>query len=109
MPTLTEAEEISDIAFGYMGSKALFAALHFGIFTQLAEAPATVDALAKKVDLPGERCRTLLTALAALGLVERVERRNGRVEYHPLALGPDYNFGWERSEKQRFFYADRFR
>ncbi|WP_425089421.1 methyltransferase [Stappia sp.] len=95
MPTLTEAEEISDIAFGYMGSKALFAALHFGIFTQLAEAPATVDALAKKVDLPGERCRTLLTALAALGLVERVDGtyRNSPAAERFLVKGAKYDFG----------------
>lgn len=69
MPLLTTAEEISDIAFGFMGSKALFAALHYGVFTHLAKGPRTVEALAEAAALPPERARTLLTALASLGLV----------------------------------------
>ena len=52
-----------------------------------------------KEQLARENILEIMRFLAFDGLVERVERRNGRVEYHPLALGPDYNFGWERSEK----------
>lgn len=68
MAGLTEAEDISDIAFAYMGSKALFAAIKFDIFTALAQKPMTADVLAEKVGLPPERCRTLLTALTSLGV-----------------------------------------
>ncbi|SDU38546.1 methyltransferase [Stappia sp. ES.058] len=95
MPTLTEAEEISDIAFGYMGSKALFAALHFGVFTQLASAPAKINDLAAKTGLPGERCRTLLTALTALGLVEQDDGiyRNSPAAERFLVKGAKYDFG----------------
>ena len=42
MSLLTKAEDISDIAFGFMGSKALFAALHHNVFTCLSEDPMTV-------------------------------------------------------------------
>ena len=66
---LTKAEEISDIAFGFMGSKALFAALHFGIFTHLKNGPLSTEELAEKSGLHPERCQTLLTAVTALGLV----------------------------------------
>lgn len=36
---LETAEEISDIAFGFMGSKALFSALHVDLFSVLSEKP----------------------------------------------------------------------
>ena len=62
-----------------------------------------------KEQLARENILEIMRFLAFDGLVERVERRNGRVEYHPLALGPDYNFGWERSEKTTILLADRFR
>jgi len=68
MTGLTEAEEISDIAFGYMGSKALFVALDFGIFTHLSGGPRTAGEIARAAGLPEERCRTLMTALTGLGL-----------------------------------------
>jgi predicted O-methyltransferase YrrM len=95
MTVLTEAEEISDIAFGYMGSKALFAALHFGIFTKLGDGPASVADLAKKTGLPRERCRTLLTALTALGLTERRDDTfaNSPAAERFLVKGAKYDFG----------------
>ncbi|WP_349358457.1 methyltransferase [Stappia sp.] len=94
MPVLTEAEEISDIAFGYMGSKALFAALRFGVFTTLARGPMRAEALADAVDLPAERCRTLLTALTALGLtsVEGDTYRNSPAAERFLVKGAKYDF-----------------
>jgi predicted O-methyltransferase YrrM len=95
MTVLTEAEEISDIAFGYMGSKALFAGLHFGIFTKLDEGPASVDEIASKIGLPRERCRTLLTALTALGLTETREGTyaNSPAAERFLVKGAKYDFG----------------
>ena len=46
MSLLTEADEISNIAFGFMGSKALFAALELEVFSTLADAPKTSAELA---------------------------------------------------------------
>lgn len=92
---LTEAEEISDIAFGFMGSKALFAALHLGVFTALAKGAQTPEELGPRIDLHPERCRTLLTALTGLRLVS-VE--SGRFANSPaadafLVKGRKYDFG----------------
>jgi ubiquinone/menaquinone biosynthesis C-methylase UbiE len=92
---LTEAEEISEIAFGFMGSKALFAALHYGVFTKLAGKSLTADEVGAATGLPAERARTLLTALAALKLVA-VE--DGRFTNSPaadafLVKGAKYDFG----------------
>lgn len=94
MALATEAHEISDIAFGFMGSKALFAALEFGIFNHLAEGPATADDLATKTGLHRERALTLLTALAGLGLVAA---EDGRFSNSPaaeafLVNGAKYDF-----------------
>ncbi len=92
---LTEAEQISDIAFGFMGSKALFAALHVGVFTALSDAPQTPEALGPKIGLHPERCRTLLTALAGLGLVtvEADRFANSPAADAFLVKGRKYDFG----------------
>lgn len=94
MTPLTEADEISDIAFGFMGSKALFAALKFGVFTKLSEGPATAADLAGD-KIHRDRMETLLTALAGLGLVT-VE--DGCFSNSPaadafLVRGAKYDFG----------------
>jgi ubiquinone/menaquinone biosynthesis C-methylase UbiE len=95
MTLLTTAEEISDIAFGFMGSKALFAALHYGVFTELAEGPQEAEALAEACGLPPERARTLLTALASLGLVSVEDGRfaNAPAAEAFLVRGAKYDFG----------------
>ena len=94
MTPLTEADEISDIAFGFMGSKALFAALKFGVFTKLSEGPGTAADLAGD-EIHPDRMETLLTALAGRGLVT-VE--DGRFSNSPaaeafLVRGAKYDFG----------------
>ncbi|MEW5421797.1 methyltransferase [Amorphus sp. 3PC139-8] len=95
MTLLTTAEEISDIAFGFMGSKALFAALHFGVFTHLANGPMTAEELGAASGLPTERARTLLTALASLTLVSVEEGRfaNSPAADAFLVKGAKYDFG----------------
>lgn len=95
MTLLTKAEEISDVAFGFMGSKALFAALHHGVFTQLADGPMTAEQAAVATGLHPERARTLLTALAALGVVAA---EGGRFANSPaaeafLVKGAKHDFG----------------
>jgi precorrin-6B methylase 2 len=94
---LTEAEQISDIAFAFMGSKALFAALHHGVFTKLAKGPLTAEALGEATGLHPERARTLATALASLGLLIS-EEDGDRFSNSPaadafLVKGAKYDFG----------------
>ena len=95
MTVLTRAEDISNIAFGFMGSKALFAALHNKVFTHLSGSPKTPEDLAEVTALDPGRAQTLLTALAGLGLVS-VE--DGKFSNSPaaedfLVKGAKYDFG----------------
>lgn len=71
MPTIETAEEISEIAFGFMGSKALFSALHINLFGALANGGMDLAALSKALDVPLNRVTTLVTALTSMGLVLR--------------------------------------
>lgn len=69
-PAATRAD-ISAIAYGFMASKALFAALEIGVFTVLADGPLAPVDLADRTGLAARRLRTLLHALAGLGLLVR--------------------------------------
>jgi hypothetical protein len=60
---------VSAIAYGFMGSQALFAALELGLFTTLAEEPCGVDALASRLNSPSGPLSVLLATCQALGLV----------------------------------------
>ncbi|MDE0780268.1 MAG: methyltransferase [Alphaproteobacteria bacterium] len=64
------AEEVSQIAFGFMGSKALFAGLHIDIFTLLDRNHGTADQIAAETDVPVNRIVTVLTALRSIGLID---------------------------------------
>ena len=94
MSLLTEADEISNIAFGFMGSKALFAALELEVFSTLADAPKTSAELAAAAEIHPDRAMTLLTSLAGLGLVSV---KDGRFANSPaaetfLVKGAKYDF-----------------
>lgn len=95
MTVLTEADQISEIAFGFMGSKALFAALGAGVFTHLAVGPMTCAELAEHCPLDEIRTETLMTALAGLGLVEGEDGkfRNSPAAESFLVKGAKYDFG----------------
>lgn len=71
---MTDVRQISRIAYGFMGSKALFAALDLGLFDFIAAEPVTLDRLSEKTGVARNRMVTLLSALLALGLVVRVEK-----------------------------------
>jgi 2-hydroxy-4-(methylsulfanyl)butanoate S-methyltransferase len=61
--------DVSAIAYGFMGSQALFAALELGLFTTLSEEPCGLDALATRLKAPSGPLSVLLTTCQALGLV----------------------------------------
>jgi 2-hydroxy-4-(methylsulfanyl)butanoate S-methyltransferase len=60
---------ISAIAYGFMGSQALFAALELGLFTKLSQEPSRLDALAIKLHAPVGPLRVLLSTCLALRLL----------------------------------------
>jgi ubiquinone/menaquinone biosynthesis C-methylase UbiE len=96
MTLATKADEISDIAFGFMGSKALFAALQLKVFTYLADGPLSAEELARKAGVHHDRAQTLLTALASLGLVESQgddRYANAPASQAFLVNGAKYDFG----------------
>ena len=72
---IEDVQEISAITYGFMASKALFAALEFDLFTHIAGDADSSPALAKVTGIAENRLVTLLTALKSLGLVaERAGR-----------------------------------
>jgi ubiquinone/menaquinone biosynthesis C-methylase UbiE len=73
----TRRRDIADIAYGFIGSKALFAALELGLFTALADGPRAAAELADALTVATPRMTTLLRVLAALGLVVEDEHGYG--------------------------------
>lgn len=67
--------EISSITYGFMASKALFAALDLDLFTLIARGADSLTALSRVTSIAENRMRTLLTALKSVGLVTEAEGR----------------------------------
>jgi hypothetical protein len=61
---------LSQIAWGFVDSQALASACELGLFDALADAPLTLEVLAKRIGLRPVACRRLLMVLARLNLVE---------------------------------------
>lgn len=61
-----EDVDLDSVAYGFMASQALFAALEVGIFDKVAEiGPATAEQLKEACSITAPRLQTLLTALVA--------------------------------------------
>jgi hypothetical protein len=75
MAPITDVRQISAITYGFMASKALFAALELDLFTKIAGGTTTLAGLAAATGIAENRLRTLLTALKTVGLVSEAEGR----------------------------------
>jgi hypothetical protein len=75
-----EVHEISAITYGFMASKALFAAVEFDLFTRIARGADLLPALVQATGIAENRLVTLLTALKSLGLITE---RDGRFTNAP--------------------------
>jgi 2-hydroxy-4-(methylsulfanyl)butanoate S-methyltransferase len=75
-----EVREISAITYGFMASKALFAAVEFDLFTSIARGADLLPALVQATGIAENRLVTLLTALKSLGLITE---RDGRFTNAP--------------------------
>ena len=60
---------LSAIAYGFMGSQALFAALELGLFTTLSDEPCGLDELAKRLGTPAGPLSVLLSTCLSLDLL----------------------------------------
>jgi 2-hydroxy-4-(methylsulfanyl)butanoate S-methyltransferase len=70
---IEDVSEISAITYGFMASKALFAALEFDLFSHIAGGADSLPALAKATGIAENRLVTLLTALKSLRLIGESE------------------------------------
>jgi 2-hydroxy-4-(methylsulfanyl)butanoate S-methyltransferase len=68
---LTEVREISHLAYGFIASKALFAALNLQLFGHISDGAVTVEALSERTGLPQHRLQTLIAALVSSGVILR--------------------------------------
>lgn len=69
MPT-QDVKEIARIAYGFMASKALFAALNLGLFDHLSERPKSLPELMVETGRAENLLEALLTACVCVGLIE---------------------------------------
>jgi len=72
---IADVKDISAITYGFMASKALFAALEFDLFTHIAKGADSGSTLAAAAGLAENRLTALLTALKSLGLVSDQDGR----------------------------------
>jgi len=95
MKQVQKAEEISNIAFGFMASKALFVALHCNLFSLLSNKSLSSSDLADKVKVPENRISTICTALTSIGLLTRIDGlyKNSIGAEKYLVKGAKYDFG----------------
>ena len=71
MQPATDVRDISRIAYGFMASKALFAALNLDLFTRLAGGTKDLATLSRETGVAPNRLDTLLAVLTSNGLVVR--------------------------------------
>ncbi|PZS18772.1 MAG: methyltransferase [Pseudonocardiales bacterium] len=95
MRAITERRELSSIAYGFIASKALFAALGVGPFTHLASGPRTTAELSHDTGIAASPLQTLLHALSAVGLIvaEGHSYTNAPACQRYLAQGAPDEFG----------------
>jgi hypothetical protein len=72
---IDDVRDISAITYGFMASKALFAALDFDLFTRIEQGVASSAALATETGIAENLMVTLLTALKSVGLIAEREGR----------------------------------
>jgi hypothetical protein len=72
---IEDVKDISAITYGFMASKALFAALEFDLFTHIAQGADSASVLAKVTGIAENRLVTLLAALKSLGLISEADGR----------------------------------
>ncbi len=69
MAGIEDVRDISRIAYGFMASKALFAALNLDLFTKLEGQAKSLAVLSEETGVAENRLSTLLTALTGTGLL----------------------------------------
>ena len=60
-----------ELAWGFLSTQGFASAYDLGVFDALTLQPASIDDIARRIDVPPVACRRLLMLLVSLGLVER--------------------------------------
>ncbi|SMD11172.1 demethylspheroidene O-methyltransferase [Fulvimarina manganoxydans] len=66
------ADKLFDLTAGFVYSQILFAGVQTGLFEALAEGPAPEEDLARRLEMPLDGARRLLSGSAALGLLDKL-------------------------------------
>jgi predicted O-methyltransferase YrrM len=75
MKPIEDVREISALTYGFIASKALFAAVEVDLFTKIARGADTLPGIAEATGIAANRARTLLTALKTVGLISEQDGR----------------------------------
>src|SRR5271154_1101998 len=68
---LTDVREISNLAYGFMGSRALFAAIELGLFGHISAGARDLAPPSPATGVPIHRLQTLTAALTSVGVLTR--------------------------------------
>ncbi len=77
MKPIEDVREISALTYGFIASKALFAAVELDLFTKIAGGADTLSTIAEATGVAANRARTLLTTLKTVGLITEQDDRFG--------------------------------
>ena len=75
MKPIEDVRQISALTYGFIASKALFAAVELDLFTRIARGADTLAAIAEATGIAANRARTLLTTLKTVGLISEKDGR----------------------------------
>ncbi|MCX7367134.1 MAG: methyltransferase [Alphaproteobacteria bacterium] len=75
MKPIEDVREISALTYGFIASKALFAAVELDLFTRIARGADTLPAITEATGVAANRARTLLTTLKTVGLITEKDGR----------------------------------
>src|SRR5215467_4067606 len=95
MEPVTDVREISKIAYGFIASRALFAALELDLFTRLSGQPKTLEALSQDTGVSDTLLLPFLTSLVSIGLIVKDHTRysNAPASESYLVRGATRDFG----------------
>lgn len=111
---ITDVRQISHIAYGFMASRALFAALNLELFGHILNGATELKALSSATGVAEKRLETLMAVLVSLGLVVRDGNGYGNasaterylVPGAPAYFGDYYRFQIDKQIYPNMAYID---
>jgi 2-hydroxy-4-(methylsulfanyl)butanoate S-methyltransferase len=104
---LNDVRQISNLAYGFIASKTLFAALNLDLFSRLSPRARTLTELTGEIGIPRHRLLTLLTACVSLGLLSEIDGQYANApasEAYLVRQAPAYFGDYFRFQVDRQIY-----